>query len=420
MTADQGTRRLRVVVLGLNYAPETTGIAPYTTAFARHLAAEDHDVAVIAGHPHYPEWRLHRGYEGARPPQDDQGVRLLRVAHPVPSNPTGLSRVWMELVFAARAAIQLARQRPDVVIVVSPALLALLPALILRRPLGYRVGAWVQDLYGAAVAETGIGSRSTSRAVSFLEAKLLRQADGIIVIHEVFRSYLLAQGVPTSKIETMPNWAHVRMPEHFDRSAARRALGWGDDEVIALHAGNMGTKQGLEGLVDVARLAEQNASRIRIVLMGDGSRRARLEDYANGCNSVEIIEPLPPGDFEAALLAADCLLLHEKAGVVEMSVPSKLTTYFAAGRPIVAVTDPRSGAADLMTAAKAGHVVSAGSAEAVLSAIESVTRDVKQAEEFGTNARSYAAKHLTGAASLRRRTAWLRRLDRGSDALQRS
>src|SRR5688500_7915617 len=126
------------MVLGLNYAPETTGIAPYTTAFARHIAAE-HEVTVVAGHPHYPEWRLHEGYEQARPPTEDRGVRLIRVPHPVPRNPTGLSRAWMEFVFAHRCAVHLLKDRPAVVVVVSPALLALVPAVMLRHLLGHRV-----------------------------------------------------------------------------------------------------------------------------------------------------------------------------------------------------------------------------------------------------------------------------------------
>ena len=403
-------QKLRVVVLGLNYAPETTGIAPYTTGFARHLAAEDHDVTVVAGHPHYPEWELHPGYEQPRAPEEDQGVQLLRVPHPVPRNPSGLSRIWMEMVFATRAARHLVRQRPDVVVVVSPALLALVPAVLMRRVLCYRLGAWVQDLYGAALAETGIGGGLVARATTRLELALLRRVDGVVVIHDVFRRSLLASGFPESRIEVVPNWAHVTMPKTWDRAATRGRLGWLDTEFIALHAGNMGAKQGLEGLVDVARLAEKLSSAVRIVLMGNGSRRDALAAYANGCTSLSIADPLPPGEFEAALLAADCLLLHEKPGVVEMSVPSKLTTYFTAGRPVIAATDARSGAAALMTAADAGLVVPAGDATALLSAIESLADDPQAAEALGENGERYAAEHLTGGASLRRKTAWLRRL----------
>jgi glycosyltransferase involved in cell wall biosynthesis len=422
MAATAGERRLRVVVLGLNYAPETTGIAPYTTGFARHLAAEDHDVTVVTGHPHYPEWQLHPGYEQPRPPEDDQGVLLLRVLHPVPRNPAGLSRVWMEIVFATRAAIRLARQRPDVVVAVSPALLALVPTVLLRPFLRYRTGAWVQDLYGAALSETGIGGGFLARVTARLELALLRRVDGVIVIHDVFRRNLVAKGVPEARVEVIPNWAHVTMPDNVDRTAVRRRLGWGDDEFIALHAGNMGAKQGLEGLVDVGRLAEKNDSRVRIVLMGNGSRRVSLCAYAEGCDQVNIADSLPAGEFEAALIAADCLLLHEKPGVVEMSVPSKLTTYFTAGRPVVAATHPRSGAAALMTAAGAGRVVRAGDPDAILGAMEALAESPEGAEALGENGQRYAAEHLTGGASLRRKTAGLRGRVRhdSSGALQRT
>jgi colanic acid biosynthesis glycosyl transferase WcaI len=403
-TADQ---KLRVVVLGLNYAPETTGIAPYTTGFARHLAAEDHDVTVVAGHPHYPEWELHPGYEEPRAPEDDRGVRLLRVPHPVPRNPSGFSRVWMELVFATRGALRLVRQRPDVVVVVSPALLGLIPAVLLRPLFGYRVGAVVQDLYGAALSETGIAGGLVARATARLELALLRRVQGIVVIHDVFRRNLVANGVPESRIEVIPNWAHVTMPEEHDRAAVRRELGWRENEFIALHAGNMGAKQGLEGLVDVARLAEEQGSPVRVVLMGNGSRRAALTEYGQGLDRLSLVDSLPPGEFESAVTAADCLLLHEKPGVVEMSVPSKLTTYFTAGRPVVAATDPRSGAASLMNAADAGPVVRAGDAAAVLGAIEQLAQDPRTAEAFGENGRRYAAEHLTGGASLRRKAAWV-------------
>jgi glycosyltransferase involved in cell wall biosynthesis len=184
----------------------------------------------------------------------------------------------------------------------------------------------------------------------------------------------------------------------------------------------MGAKQGLEGLVDVARLAEKHDSSVRVVLMGNGSRRNSLCDYAEGCNRVTIVDSLPAGQFEAALTAADCLVLHEKPGVVEMSVPSKLTTYFTAGRPVVAATDPRSGAADLMTAARAGHVVRSGDPHAVLRAIEALAHRPAEAVALGENGERYAAEHLTGGASLRRKTAWVGRLVQPapSGALQRT
>jgi glycosyltransferase involved in cell wall biosynthesis len=402
--------RPEVVVLGLNYAPETTGIAPYTTGFARHLAAAGHDVTVIAGHPHYPEWAVHPGYAMGRPAEDDLGVRLVRVQHPVPADPTGRSRIWMEAAFAWSAGLRLLRLRPTVVVVISPALLSILPALVLRRLLGYRVGIVVQDLYGATLAETGLGGSLLARTTAHLETALLRRADGITVIHEVFRQVLLDGGVADDRIEVIPNWTHIVMPEDPRRQATRRELGWKDDDFIALHAGNMGVKQGLEGLVDVAHLAGQRRSRVRIVLLGDGSQRTALEQKGHGMAQLSFLGPLPDGLFERALGAADCLLLHEKPGVVTMSVPSKLTSYFAADRPVVAATDPRSGAAALMTAAAAGVTVEAGEPAAILDAIEQIAADDTAAAAYGRNSRRYAAEHLAMTSSLARTERWVRRL----------
>nr|WP_275585364.1 glycosyltransferase family 4 protein [Blastococcus saxobsidens] len=394
----------------MNYAPETTGIAPYTTGLARHLALSGHDVTVITGHPHYPEWRLHPGYEKPRPQTDDHGVRLIRVPHPVPRNPSGVSRVWMEIVFAVRAAAKLVSRRADVVVVVSPALLSLVPVLFLRPLRPYRMAAVVQDLYGAALAETGLSGGKLAMVTGWLERFLLRQMDGIAVIHAVFLQRLVTSGVTEERIRVIANWAHVTSAGATEREQQRRRLGWPPSDFVALHAGNMGAKQGLEGLVDVGRLAEKRGSDVRVVLMGNGSQREALRARTEGATRVSMLKSLPEGDFEATLAAADCLLLHEKPGVVEMSVPSKLTTYFTAGRPVVAATHERSGAAALIAASEAGVRVPAGDAAAILDAIEKIAANPAVAEEMSANGQAYAAEHLTGTASLNSYEDWIRGL----------
>jgi colanic acid biosynthesis glycosyl transferase WcaI len=405
-------RRPAVLVVGLHYAPEHSGNAPYTTGLARHLASVGMAVTAITGYPHYPEWRLHPDYTRRRPTEMDQGVRLRRLRHPVPANPTGGARIVMESVYASGVTAQLLRRRADVVVAVSPVLLSLVPAVLLRRLRRYRLGVLVQDLYGAALAETGLGGGLLTRATAWLEVALLKRADAVVVIHEVFRRRLVEAGVPAERIQVIANWAHVAVPEQVDVAAVRAELGWADDEVIALHAGNMGVKQGLEGLVDAARLAGERGSRVRVVLMGDGSRREALAGYGAGLPRLTFLDPLPDGRFESALAAADVLLLHEKPGVVEMSVPSKLTSYFSAGRPVVAATDARSGAAALMTASGAGAIADAGDADSILTAIEKVAADPVAGDAMGAGARTYAAEHLTGAASLGRYEEWVRRLAR--------
>ena len=111
---------MRICVVSINYEPEESGIAPYTTGMAVGLAARGHDVEVLTGLPHYPEWRVnpaYRGLSGTAKAMD--GVVVRRFAHYVPANPTTRSRVIFETTFGARVAS--ARwDKPELVLTVSP------------------------------------------------------------------------------------------------------------------------------------------------------------------------------------------------------------------------------------------------------------------------------------------------------------
>src|SRR5665647_3218750 len=126
--------RSRVLVLGLNYAPEHTGIAPYTAGMARGLS-RDYDVQVVTAHPHYPAWQISDGYGAWRQDEHDADVAVRRLRHYVPANPTGPTRVLSEVSFAARAVASRV-QRPDLVITVSPALVPVLSSRLLAKRWG--------------------------------------------------------------------------------------------------------------------------------------------------------------------------------------------------------------------------------------------------------------------------------------------
>ena len=202
---------LSVLILGLNYAPEPTGIAPYTTGIARFLADAGHDVHVVTGLPHYPHWEIAAGYRSARGllHERDGNVRVTRVAHAVPADPTGAGRIRMEASFASRAARAHHGTRPDVVLAVSPALLTVGAALRWRAPGRTAVGVVTQDLYGRAIAETGALGGRGAQAAATLERTLLRRADGVVAIHESFRRSLGELGV-----DDRPHHHHPQLEPH--------------------------------------------------------------------------------------------------------------------------------------------------------------------------------------------------------------
>src|SRR5699024_2179188 len=122
-----------------------------------------------------------------------------------------------------------------------------------------------------------------------------------------------ALAVPDQAITVVRNWSHVPSPvvDHRARTALRASLGWGPEETVVLHAGNMGAKQGLENVVAAARLATDRDLPVRFVLLGDGHRRQDLQRLAAGDPRLQFLDPVPDAEFTATLAAADVLLVNE-------------------------------------------------------------------------------------------------------------
>ncbi len=409
---------LEILILGINYAPEVTGVAPYTTGIARGLSAEGHRVQVLTSFPHYPSWKTAAGYEkGLRRREWDGDVEVIRVRHPLPRNSVGPGRVLMEAVFAAQSLAG-GRRRPDLILVMSPALMSVASALARRLGTRTAVGVCVQDLYSRAFLETNALGGRGARRVAELERALLSRADGVAVIHTKFRDTLVDLGVHRDRITVIRNWAHIH-PSQADPAVTRAEMGWAPTDTIVLHAGNIGHKQELENVVEAARLADARGSHVRFVLLGDGARRRVLEASAQGVRSIEFVDPLPNGRFEDTLAAADLRLLNEKPGVLDMCGPGKLTSYFAAGRPVLAATDPRSGAAAEVSASGGGTMVPAGDPSLLLKAATALADDGVARAEMSERGRAYAEATLTPDAAMRSYEAWahgLVRAKRGTEA----
>jgi glycosyltransferase involved in cell wall biosynthesis len=194
--------------------------------------------------------------------------------------------------------------------------------------------------------------------------------------------------VDPDRVTVIRNWTHLAPAPSIDRDATRRALGWGEETVV-LHAGNMGVKQGLDNVLDAAQLAVDRNESVRFVLLGNGSERDRLKHDGKGIAALQFIDPLPDSEFAASLAAADVLLVNEKPGVSEMAVPSKLTSYFSTGRPVLAATDVRGITADEVRAAGAGVVVPAGDPGELLNAAVALGSDPPRSDALGASGRRY-------------------------------
>ena len=174
-----------------------------------------------------------------------------------------------------------------------------------------------------------------------------------------------------------------------------------------LHAGNMGYKQGLENVVAAAQLAARTGSRTRFVLLGDGNQRRQLEAAGAGVSTLEFLQPVSTEEFPAALKAADVLLVNERPGVAQMAVPSKLTSYFRSGKPILAATDSRGFTAEELTASGAGVCVPADRPDLLLTEARRLGTDTALAEQLGEAGRRYCDAVLSKEAALDRYEEWI-------------
>lgn len=383
----------RITVVGLNYAPEPTGIAPYTAGLCDELAAKGHRVTVVTGMPHYPRWRV----QGEHPRAHTRnGVAVRRVRHYVPDRPFGLRRLRLELSFGIRSVFR-SWDRPESLVFVSPALIATFIGTLRARMLGIPYRIWVQDIYSLGMSQ--VSTSYLSRVMARLESRVLTRAHEVVVIHDRFRRYVCSElGVSEANVRVVRNWSHVEASPRRDAAAVRAAYGWSDDDVIVLHAGNMGVKQGLDNVIAAARVAEEVRSPVRFAFVGDGNMRPALQRDAAGCD-LQFIDPVPDAEFAELLAAADVLLVSEVAGLTEMSVPSKLTTYFASGVPVLASVSASSVTADEMQAAGAGPRVDPGDAEALVDTAEWLARTVKR-DAYVRAAQDYARRVLSRRAAV--------------------
>lgn len=390
-----GVDGCRALVVGINYAPEHTGIAPYTTQACEVLAAGGARLLVLAGVPHYPHWSVPAPYQRRLRVDERRGqVPVRRLRHVVPSRQTAVTRSAYEVSFGLHVLAQRLPFRPDVVVAVVPSLFGAVAAALTARRVRAPLMLWVQDMMGAATAQSGIsGGGRIAAATTALERWVLGRAASVVVVSEAFGRQVVSAGVAADRVHLVPNWTHVGRAAG-NRDEVRARLGWGRDETIALHSGNMGLKQGLGNVVAAARAAEAAGSPVRFVLMGDGSQRAALEHAAADATRLQMLAPADSADFADILAAADVLVLNERASAVDMSLPSKLTSYFSAGRPVVAAVPAAGGTAREVQRSGGGVVVGPEDPEVLHAAVARLGRDPEGRAAFGAAGQAHARGQL--------------------------
>mgnify|MGYP001765093479 CR=1 FL=1 len=407
---------MRILLLSLNYAPEPVGIGPYSAGLAEALAERGHALEVIAGEPYYPQWRRDPAYGGGYQHTVEHGVRVTRCPHYIPAEPGGLKRVVHLASFALSAlvpvlkrALHRSQPRPQLVVTVAPALLGVVTAWLAARLYGAKLWIHVQDFEVEAAFATGLMNPRglLPRFARWLEGRLLRLGDRVSTISPQMLDKLKEKGVLAERALEIRNWADARfVPDPAGAATIRAEWNLGTRKV-ALYSGNIARKQGIEILVEAARLLQARPD-IAFVICGEGPNRANLEELAAGLDNVQLHDLQPAERMGAMLSMADLHLLPQIAGAADLVLPSKLTNMLASGRPVVATTEPGTGLYGEVEGC--GSVTPPGDAQALAASIAALLDDPDRRARLGAAASDRARERWARDSIIARFEAELERL----------
>ena len=385
----------RALLVTTNYWPEPTGIAVYTTDLAESLKTNNYQVTVLTSLPHYPWWKVPTEFahldEGVT---SHNGVEVIRAKHLVPPKMNALLRMRFEFSLwwnLKRVSKRFKDDDFDVVIGCMPTVAAGVTGNKIAMKLGLPFGLIVQDLSGAGAKQSGLrGGALISRIAHVIEGSALHGADKLVVVSPAMRDVVVGLGVDSKKVNQILNYS-ARSIDQIDKAAARKKFGWVEGEFVVIHTGNMGAKQDLENVVKAAEALGRN-SVIKIYLIGHGNQENTLKQLCANQENISVMAAVSDKDYSALLSAADLLLVNERSTQMEMSLPSKLTSYLYSERPVIAAV-PRGGATWKFLDGVA-ELVDAGDPKKLATKIEELSKNQSRLDQLAKLGSEFAVKHL--------------------------
>jgi colanic acid biosynthesis glycosyl transferase WcaI len=389
---------MRILVLTINYWPEQTGIGAVLTRRCEYLASLGHEVIVCTGMPYYPEWRVHPDYRHQLFHREERnGVIILRSWIWIPRRVTSGKRVLFEASFLTSSLLRaLGSRKPDLLLIVSPPLGLAFSARILSRWLKAPYVFDVEDLQPDAAADLGMLPRPLLPMLYRLEGMAYRHASLVTTVTEGMRQRIITKGIPEARVAIVPPPADrslfsVGSAEQGQTFRCKHNL---DGKFVVAHSGNMGVKQGLDLVLDVATQMKERRE-IAFLLAGDGAMKSDLELRAEALrlDNVTFLPLQEKAEFLNMLAAIDVALIVQRPSVSDIAFPSKTVTLLAAARPVAASVSANSEVARVLGRSRGGLVTEAGEAEPLAQSILELFKDPERRSVMGRCGREYARQH---------------------------
>jgi colanic acid biosynthesis glycosyl transferase WcaI len=337
----QNLTSAKILIHGINYAPELIGVGRYTRDLAEYLAAQGHSVEVITAPPHYPGWWVRPPYRAHTYSQEKlNGVTVRRCPIFLHRSGKGIWRLLIPFSFALAAAPlvvwRIIRSRPDVVLCIEPTLFSAPAAALAAKIVGARRVLHVHDLeVDAAFAVGHLRGGFFKQTALAVERVILHRFKRIVTISNRMRDRLLEKRLLADRVMVIRNWVDLsRIRSLTGPNGFREEMGLSESDFVVLYAGQIGAKQSLHLLFEAA---EQLAAvdKLHFVIAGDGPLKAHFLDRYGNMSNVHFL-PLQPEDRLCELLnVANLHILPQDGAAADLVLPSKLGGMLASRRPIL-------------------------------------------------------------------------------------
>jgi colanic acid biosynthesis glycosyl transferase WcaI len=344
------TERTDVLLYGMNFAPEMTGIGRYSGELGYGLAQNGKRVDVITTPPHYPGWYARAGYSSQRFQRETvAGVTILRCPILLHKAGAGIWRLIAPLSFAISSAAPvlwaILRGKPKAVLCVEPTLFAAPAALLAAKLVGATTVLHVQDLeVDAAFAVGHLANLKWLAALGqAFERFILRRFDVVVTISNEMAKRIEAKGGAPTRVHVIRNWVDTSRIFPLGRpSRYRNDLNLPDNTFVVLYSGQIGPKQALQVVFEAAERLERTRPDICFVIAGDGPLKARFQEKYGKLQNVRLLPLQPEDSLNEFLNLAGCHILPQHPAIKDLVLPSKLGGMLASGKDILVIADDDS------------------------------------------------------------------------------
>jgi colanic acid biosynthesis glycosyl transferase WcaI len=382
---------VRILVLTQYFWPENFRINDLVSA----IVERGHEVVVLTGQPCY---NIATIPDNGPLPSEYAGAVIHRV--PVVLRGDGKLRLLLNYIsFVISCSTiglwKLRYERFDVIF--SPQLspvTAILPSIAVRWIWKRRLAIWILDLWPDTLEALGVVKSPLLLAlVGRLVGFIYDRCDCIFVQSRSFFVKVREHAKSELRIEYLPSWSEeLPSPNVVDHA---KELELRPDLFTVLFAGNVGETQDFPSIIEAATLLKNDRT-VRFVIVGEGRMAPWVRDQiaSRHLNNVFMTGAFPLERMPSFYKHADALLVTLKAEpIFAMTIPGKMQSYLASGKPVLAMLDGEG--ADVLTESKAGLSASAGNPEALVDAIRQMQlMSPEQREEMGAAGLAYSRKQF--------------------------